>query len=71
MIRVIVRSAINVHRMRVVGILYGSDGLIWPEGAKEMAEETVGGILPRGGTLLETTNRGNPFATRLPKTATR
>ena len=38
-IRAIVRSAINVRRMRVVGILNGSHGLIWAEGAKEMAEE--------------------------------
>ena len=27
-----------------------------------MTEETVSGILPRGGTILGTTNRGNPFA---------
>jgi 6-phosphofructokinase 1 len=26
-----------------------------------MTEETVSGILPRGGTILGTTNRGNPF----------
>jgi len=61
-IRAIVRSATNEHRMRVVGILNGFDGLIWPEGAKEMNEESVSGILPRGGTILGTTNRGNPFA---------
>jgi ATP-dependent phosphofructokinase / diphosphate-dependent phosphofructokinase len=61
-IRAIVRSAINAHGMRVVGIRNGFDGLIWPEGAKEMTEETVSGILPRGGTILGTTNRGNPFA---------
>lgn len=61
-IRAIVRSALNEHRMRVVGILNGFDGLIWPEGAKEMTEESVSGILPRGGTILGTTNRGNPFA---------
>jgi hypothetical protein len=27
--------------MRVVGVLNGFDGLIWPEGAKEMTEESV------------------------------
>lgn len=27
-----------------------------------MTEETVSGILPRGGTILGTTNRGDPFA---------
>jgi ATP-dependent phosphofructokinase / diphosphate-dependent phosphofructokinase len=61
-IRAIVRAAINEHGMRVIGILNGFDGLIWPEGAKEMTEESVSGILPRGGTILGTTNRGNPFA---------
>jgi phosphofructokinase-like protein len=61
-IRAIVRCAINDHAMRVIGIRDGFDGLIWPEGAKDMTEETVSGILPRGGTILGTTNRGNPFA---------
>jgi ATP-dependent phosphofructokinase / diphosphate-dependent phosphofructokinase len=61
-IRAIVRAAMNEHGMRVIGIRNGFDGLIWPEGAKEMTEDTVSGILPRGGTILGTTNRGNPFA---------
>lgn len=60
--RAIVRVSINEHRIRVVGVLNGFDGLIWPEGAKEMTEESVSGILPRGSTILDTTNRGNPFA---------
>src|SRR5215470_6740615 len=61
-IRAVVRTAISQHNMRVIGIRNGFDGLIWPEGAKEMTEESVSGILPRGGTILGTTNRGNPFA---------
>jgi ATP-dependent phosphofructokinase / diphosphate-dependent phosphofructokinase len=61
-IRAVVRAAISEHGMRVIGIRNGFDGLIWPEGAKEMTEESVSGILPRGGTILGTTNRGNPFA---------
>ena len=61
-IRAVVRAAISEHGMRVIGIRNGFDGLIWPEGAKEMNEESVSGILPRGGTMLGTTNRGNPFA---------
>ena len=63
-IRGVARSAINAHGMRVLGIHNGFDGLIWPEGAKELTEESVSGILPRGGTILGTTNRGNPFAYR-------
>ena len=61
-IRAVVRTAISQHGMRVIGIRNGFDGLIWPEGAKEMTEDSVSGILPRGGTILGTTNRGNPFA---------
>lgn len=60
--RAIVRCAINMHSMRVIGIRNGFDGLIWPEGAEEMTERSVSGILPRGGTILGTTNRGNPFS---------
>src|SRR5215472_14823290 len=56
-----VRMTISVRGMRVIGIRNGFDGLIWPEGAKEMTEETVNGTAPRGGTILGTTNRGNPF----------
>ena len=61
-IRTVVRSAIYEHGMGVIGIRNGFDGLIWPQGAKELAEESVSGILPRGGPILGTTNRGNPFA---------
>lgn len=65
-IRGVVRAAILAHDMRVIGIHNGFDGLIWPEeGAKELTEESVSGILPRGGTMLGTTNRGNPFAYRI------
>jgi ATP-dependent phosphofructokinase / diphosphate-dependent phosphofructokinase len=42
-IRATVRAAINEHGMRVIGICNGFDGLIWPEGAKEMTEATVSG----------------------------
>lgn len=52
-IRAAVRTAISEHGMRVIGIRNGFDGLIWPEGAKEI-EDTVSGILPRGGAILGT-----------------
>ncbi len=60
-IRGLVRAAINDYGWRVVGITNGFDGLIWPEHCRELTEESVSGILPRGGTILGTTNRGNPF----------
>jgi len=42
-IRAVVRTTISQHGMRVIGIRNGFDGLIWPEGAKEMTEESVSG----------------------------
>ncbi len=61
-IRAVVRAAINGHGWRVLGITNGFDGLIWPDRCMELKLESVSGILPRGGTILGTTNRGNPFA---------
>jgi ATP-dependent phosphofructokinase / diphosphate-dependent phosphofructokinase len=60
-IRAATRSAILKYGWRVIGITDGFDGLIWPERSLELTMETVSGILPRGGTILGTTNRGNPF----------
>ena len=60
-IRGLVKAAINDYGWRVMGIVDGFDGLIWPERAREITEKNVSGILPRGGTILGTTNRGNPF----------
>ncbi len=61
-IRALVKTAINVYGWRVMGVTNGFDGLIWPEICRELTEDSVSGILPRGGTILGTTNRGNPFA---------
>jgi phosphofructokinase-like protein len=61
-IRAVVKSAILKHHWKVIGIPDGFDGLIWPERAFELELKHVSGILPRGGTILGTTNRGNPFA---------
>jgi 6-phosphofructokinase 1 len=61
-IRGVVKAAINDYAWRVTGVTNGFDGLIWPERSVEMTLDTVRGILPRGGTILGTTNRGNPFA---------
>jgi ATP-dependent phosphofructokinase / diphosphate-dependent phosphofructokinase len=60
-IRGAARSAILGHGWRVVGINDGFDGLIWPERTMPLTMESIAGILPRGGTILGTTNRGNPF----------
>jgi ATP-dependent phosphofructokinase / diphosphate-dependent phosphofructokinase len=60
-IRAVVKSAILKYRWQVIGIPDGFDGLIWPEKSRPLSLKDVSGILPRGGTVLGTTNRGNPF----------
>src|SRR5882724_1183901 len=60
-IRAAVKSAILKYKWKVIGIPDGFDGLIWPEKSFELTLKQVSGILPRGGTILGTTNRGSPF----------
>ena len=60
-IRAAVKTAILKYKWKVIGIPDGFDGLIWPERSCELTLKSVSGILPRGGTILGTTNRGNPF----------
>ncbi len=61
-IRAAVKTALLKYRWRVIGVRDGFDGLIWPA-TKTMPldMQSVSGILPRGGTILGTTNRGDPF----------
>ncbi len=49
----------------MIGIPDGFDGVIWPERSRELTLKDVSGILPRGGTILGTTNRGNPFSYKM------
>jgi ATP-dependent phosphofructokinase / diphosphate-dependent phosphofructokinase len=60
-IRAATKAAILEYGWKVIGIPDGFDGLIWPEKSFELTLDKVSGILPRGGTILGTTNRGNPF----------
>ena len=60
-IRAVVKSAVLKYHWQVIGIPDGFDGLIWPEKSRPLTLKDVSGILPRGGTILGTTNRGNPF----------
>ncbi len=60
-IRAAVKAAILKYQWKVIGIPDGFDGLIWPERSHELTLKDVSGILPRGGTILGTTNRSNPF----------
>src|SRR6266481_3306480 len=65
-IRAAVKSAVLKHKWKVIGIQDGFDGLIWPEKSRELRLNDVSGILPRGGTILGTTNRGDPFHYKMP-----
>ncbi len=60
-IRGVVKSAIIRHGWEVIGIEDGFDGLLDLSKCNPLTLESVRGILPRGGTILGTTNRGNPF----------
>ena len=61
-IRGVVRSATLKRGWRVIGIEDGFDGLVGEPRWRELTLESVRGILPRGGTILGTSNRGNPLA---------
>lgn len=61
-IRGVVRSAVLERNWRVIGVEDGFDGLVGVPRWRELTLESVRGILPRGGTILGTSNRGNPLA---------
>jgi len=63
-IRAVVKTAIITYNYKIMGIEDGFDGLIKPGKMRKLTLKDVSGILPKGGTILGTTNRGNPFAYR-------
>jgi 6-phosphofructokinase 1 len=60
-IRAVVRSA-TVAGIECVGLEDSFDGLIHPGRSRTLHMDDVSGIHRLGGTILGTTNRGNPFA---------
>ena len=60
-IRAVVKTACNAG-IEVLGIEDSFDGLIEPGRTRPLGPRDVTGILRLGGTILGTTNRGNPFA---------
>src|SRR5215203_6259753 len=60
-IRAVVKSAAHCN-CEVVGLEDSFDGLIEPDRSRVLTPKDVTGILRIGGTILGTTNRGNPFA---------
>jgi 6-phosphofructokinase 1 len=60
-IRAVVKAACNAG-IEVTGLEDSFDGLIEPGRSRTLTPRDVTGILRLGGTILGTTNRGNPFA---------
>lgn len=64
-IRASVKTAIRDHGCEVLGIRNGFDGFLEEDGIVPLGLEQVRGILPRGGTILGSANRGNPYARKV------
>jgi ATP-dependent phosphofructokinase / diphosphate-dependent phosphofructokinase len=58
-IRAVVKTATCEHGMRVIGVEDGFEGLLGATRTRLLAPGDVRGLLPRGGTILGTRNRGN------------
>jgi 6-phosphofructokinase 1 len=61
-IRAVVKTAIVEYGWKVIGIRDGYEGLIKEGKTQYLLYDSVKGILSRGGTILGTSNRANPFA---------
>ena len=62
-IRAFVKRAVGRLGWEVVGVEDALDGLVSePRRLRPLTSETCRGLLHRGGTILGTTNRGDPFA---------
>lgn len=60
-IRGVVRAASNVYGWEVHGIPDGFDGLVMGHKFRRLTSKDVRGLQMRGGTILGTSNRGNPM----------
>jgi 6-phosphofructokinase 1 len=62
-IRAVVKRASQERDWEVVGSVQAFNGVLWePTEIKILDEKSVAGIHFHGGTILETTNKGGPFA---------
>ncbi|MCK5028435.1 MAG: ATP-dependent 6-phosphofructokinase [Bacteroidales bacterium] len=62
-IRAIVKRASKERDWEVVGSIQAFNGILWePTEIKILDEKAVAGIHFQGGTIIETTNKGGPFA---------
>ncbi len=60
-LRALVKTAVHCYGWEVLGIEDGYEGLLTPGRVRPLTLDAVRGILPRGGTILGTSNRCNPF----------
>ncbi len=58
-IRAVVRTAIGEYGMTVIGIEDSFEGILGETHTVKLTTKSVSGILPRGGTILGTRNRGS------------
>lgn len=66
-IRAFVKHGVRDHGLQILGIEDSFNGLFAsPPGVREMDLVSCQGLLHRGGTVLGTTNRGDPFAFPMP-----
>ena len=63
-IRAFVKTSEAQYDWEIIGILDGFEGLLVPDGTRPLHGDDVRGILTHGGTILGTSNRGDPFAMR-------
>jgi phosphofructokinase-like protein len=63
-IRAFVKTADRFFGWEIVGILDGFEGLFRSDATVSLTSESVRGLLPQGGTILGTSNRGDPFRQR-------
>ncbi|MCP3064436.1 6-phosphofructokinase [Myxococcus sp. K38C18041901] len=61
LIRGLVKRGTHEFGHEFVGIENGYMGLVEPDLTRPLTEEDTRGILPKGGTILGTSNRANPF----------
>ncbi|XXF74994.1 ATP-dependent 6-phosphofructokinase [Myxococcaceae bacterium GXIMD 01537] len=62
LIRGVVKRGVNEFGHEFVGIENGFMGLVEPGLARSLTVEDTRGILPKGGTILGTSNKANPFS---------
>jgi ATP-dependent phosphofructokinase / diphosphate-dependent phosphofructokinase len=61
LLRAVVKRGVLEFGHEFVGLVNGYQGLIEPELTQPLTIEEVRGILPKGGTILGTSNKANPF----------